>query len=182
MGRRQRAVRSESEVVCSVQEATALILQHRLSLGFMTVARAMLVRAAHEQPRRDIEVAQNLGISPQTHHHWLHNELDTWLSYWSARLVAVANRSSAQKSEKCQRLTEHDLKWIARVVQNVPVSWAKRAREVRRLAGADPNRGHLKALSRVTLWRKRNQITRYSEQLRMEGNTGFDRPALDFQI
>jgi hypothetical protein len=157
MGRPQREFPSDKEAGQSIREATSLILRHRQSLGFMTIARAMIVSAATKDPRCDISIAANLGISPQTHHQWLHEELDTWLDHWRTRLEAVA-RAAPPPVRRVERLTEPDLKWIARVIQGAPVSWEARAKAVRRAAGADPDYGHLRKISRATLWRRRRDL------------------------
>lgn len=139
------------------------IFSRRHELDFMTVARALTLKAGIEGPVKDRgrnfrDTARKLKISRQTRNNWLKRDLAEWLEIWDKRLAAVESKTPPPKKKRA-RISESEWAWIARVLANAPgASWKQRQKSVVSAAARDVLYGHLRGISEVTLWRNRARI------------------------
>lgn len=141
-------------------EIVERIIDRRDSLGYMTVARAMVVKSYFSSP--DKTEAQLLGraleINRQTRKNWVVRGLTSWLARWRTRLATVPERTSNNGSGR-QRIVDADLMWIAQLMSDKP--WRSLeyvAGVVRSAARNDAEHSHQERISRSTIFRFRFPI------------------------
>lgn len=144
------------------------ILENRGTIDFMTVSRAMVLKAHEEGQEASRKMAELLGISRQTRHNWLKPEsVVEWQQQWAERLAGARERGAPPTSIR-RKLSDADWRWIAGVLANCGArSWAMRRSAIEREAARE-NSGmaHLRGIHRVTLFRNRGRLVTLGEELR----------------
>lgn len=154
----------------SLAETIQGVLKKRGVFDFMTVARAMVLRAHLVGQGGAGLVARHLGIRRQTRHYWLKPEsIAKWQKQCAERLASIGNRGAPP--EKIRRiLAESDWIWIADVLATSGAgTWEKKRVAVARAACRENSgKAHLRGIHRVTLFRNRGRLTALGEKLRRQ--------------
>jgi hypothetical protein len=144
------------------------ILNDRGRLDFMTVARAMVLRAHEKGDEASKVLAEQLEISRQTRHNWLKPEsIVEWQKLWTERLAGARDRGTPPTLVR-RRLSDADWRWIAGVLATCGAhTWDLRRAAIQREASRE-NSGmaHLRGIHRVTLFRNRGRLTVLGEEIR----------------
>lgn len=142
-----------------IQALSKAICARRGVIDYMTVAKAMVLSKASHAPREARTLARHLEVKKQTWHLWFTENLEAWVLYWEERMKAFDDKPPPP-SVRRRVITERDWRWMAQILRNTPRrSWEHRQRTIAARAAADPEYGHLRDISHVTLWRHRNILT-----------------------
>lgn len=155
----------ESELEVTPDRILALaqkIIAERQSLDYMTVAKAMVLQAAYTKGRGKAAVlADSLGISKQTRFNWLNRKLLEWVEEWEQRMLARApERPPPPPKKRMTRITEDEWQWIRQVLSGskLRLTWEMRRQIIQGEAGKQPIYGHLRSISKATLWKNRSRL------------------------
>ena len=142
-----------------IQTLSKAICARRGAIDYMTVAKAMVLGKASLAPKQGRTLASHLGIKKQTWHLWFTENLEEWVLYWEQRMKSFDDKPPPPSFRR-RVITERDWRWMAQILRNTPRrSWEHRQRTIAARAAADPEYGHLRDISHVTLWRHSNLLT-----------------------